>query len=83
MESPESFLLPVMFKGEERMMAAELSTFGYIHRINIDVDGVPVFFEPDEERNYRAVLADPTINSKLDAGLMAAIIQSLEDNFKG
>ena len=83
MQSEESFLLPVFYKDEEHLLSAELSTRGYIHRIIIEVEGEVVFFEPDEERNYRAVLADTSVKSRLDPAFIRAIVASLEANFKG
>jgi len=55
---------------------------GYLHRITAEVDGVPVYFEPDEERNYRAVLAEPAGRGPVNAELVRAIIEALELNFK-
>ncbi|RYY62816.1 MAG: hypothetical protein EOO05_01360 [Chitinophagaceae bacterium] len=82
MDGGESFELPVTFLGQERMVQATLSTRGYLHRITAEVDGVLVFFEPDEERNYRAVLAEPTGNSSVNTALVKAIVEALELNFK-
>lgn len=82
MEEPENFELPITYSGEERLIAATLSTRGYLHRITIDVEGVIVYFEPDEERNYRAVLAEATGNPKINTELVKAIIEALELNFK-
>ena len=53
---PESFDLPVTFNGQEWLLPAEFMTMGYTHRIKITVDGVALLFEPDEEKNYRALL---------------------------
>ena len=81
MQSPDPFLLPVVYRETEHLLKAELSTWGYIHRINIEVEGQLIYFEPDEERNYRAVLADPSEKLKAEPGFVRAIIQALEKNF--
>ena len=52
----EQFELPVSFKGKEWMLPAEFMSMGYTHRIKITVNGTALFFEPDEEKNYRAIL---------------------------
>jgi hypothetical protein len=52
----EQFELPVSFKGEKWMLPAEFMNMGYTHRIKITVNGITLLFEPDEEKNYRAIL---------------------------
>ena len=54
----ESFELPVIYNGKELLYPAQLQQLGYTHRIVVDVDGIEVSFEPDEERNYRGIV-DP------------------------
>ncbi|RYY55652.1 MAG: hypothetical protein EOO09_09650 [Chitinophagaceae bacterium] len=82
MASTEEFELPVTFLGEERMLPASFSTRGYIHRISIAIDGVLVHFEPDEERNYRAILDEPLGKTNVSQGLVQAVVESLEKLFK-
>jgi hypothetical protein len=57
------FDLPVLYKEEELLFPARLQQTGYTHRFEVDVYGTTVYFEPDEERNYRAVL-DPAHQEK-------------------
>jgi hypothetical protein len=76
----ESFNLPVVYKGEELLFSARLQQFGYTHRFVVDVYGQEVFFEPDEERNYRA-LVDPEqlySNKKISIDLLQAISEGIE-----
>ena len=54
----DSFAFPVQYKGEEILFPASLQQTGYTHRFEVDVYGTPVYFEPDEERSYRAIV-DP------------------------
>jgi hypothetical protein len=54
----ESLKIPVEHKGEELEFEAKLIPYGYIHRIAVDIEGVEVYFEPDEERQYRAILSE-------------------------
>ena len=79
----ESFTLTVHYKGEERSFDSELRVMGYTHKIAVNIDGTEVLFEPDEERNYRAVLSEKDINKKdIDAQLIGLIAAELEANLK-
>ena len=51
----EQFELPVSFKDKEWMLPAEFLSMGYTHRIKITIEGIILLFEPDEEKNYRAI----------------------------
>ena len=80
---PEHFLLSVHYKGQEWQFESELNVFGYTHKISVNVNGTPVIFEPDEERNYRAVIPDPdNQKKKIDAELIRLIAAELESNLK-
>jgi len=80
---PESFLLSVQYKNEEKQFESELRVFGYTHKIAVNVNGIEIIFEPDEERNYRAVLTEPEINKKkIDIELLRLITEELESSFK-
>jgi hypothetical protein len=52
----EPFELPVNYEGEEILFQARLLQFGYTHRFAVKIHGQDVYFEPDEERNYRAMM---------------------------
>jgi len=54
----------------------ELQQFGYSYRIMIVIDEVQVIFEPDEERNFRAMVAPDQVNI-VDAGVLKAIATEL------
>ena len=54
---PDQFDLPVWYNSEERFFPAELLNYGTSHKIKVTINDIPVLFEPDEERNYRAVIA--------------------------
>jgi hypothetical protein len=49
------FIIPVSYQGKEFELRAKLLMQRYIHRVEVIVDGIPVLFEPDKERNYRAL----------------------------
>lgn len=80
----DGFEIPVIWKGKEYLFPAQLQTFGYTHRIIVDVNGIEVQLEPDEERNYRALVFDPEQSgaSTIDAGLIGAIVEVVESVVK-
>ena len=70
----------VNYKNKELIFEAKFLQFGYSYKFEIDVNGTTVFFEPDEERNFRAIL-DPLIeirHNKIDLELIQAIAESLQ-----
>ena len=52
------FEIPVEYNGKELLFPAELLPMGFTHKIKVTVDGTEILFEPDEERNYRAMITD-------------------------
>ncbi len=74
----ESFELPVIYKEEELQFAARLQQFGYTHRIVVDVYGTEVFFEPDEERNYRGIVEPEQITKQVNADILKVIAEAIE-----
>lgn len=79
---PESFTLTVPYKGQELNLDAILNVYGYTYKISVDVLGAEMIFEPDEERNFRAILADPNIKSLPDKKLIEDIVLQLKDIFQ-
>ncbi|QMU30446.1 hypothetical protein [Adhaeribacter radiodurans] len=76
----EYFELPVTYKGEERDFKSRLIMAGYMHKIEVEVDGLLVYFESDDEQNYRALVDQDQIDkhSKVDIGLLQAIAKVIE-----
>lgn len=80
----DGFEIPVTYKGKEMSFPASVQSFGYTHRILVDVDGVEIQLEPDEERNYRAIIVNPDqpgINLP-DTALVAQIVEVVESIVK-
>lgn len=71
--------IPVHYKGEEVLVPAQLMVSGYTHKFRVEVGGHEIFFEPDEERNYRATL-DPahSDSAKIDVAFLQAIAAGIE-----
>jgi hypothetical protein len=51
----DSFILTVNYKSEDADFNSWLLLQGYTHKIKVQIGETEVFFEPDEESNYRAV----------------------------
>jgi hypothetical protein len=77
----EEFELLITYKGEERMFPASLQVTGYTHRFVVDIEGQSIIFEPDEERNYRAVLSyeDLNNNKNIDRELLKIISEKIKE----
>ncbi len=76
----ESFELPVQFGEKTILLHAELKTWGYSYRILVTLEGQVVIFEPDEERNYRALISDG--EKPPDLKMIGAIVESIESVFR-
>ena len=76
--------VPVTYKNQELIFYAKFIQFGYSYKFEVDVIGVIIFFEPDEERNFRAII-DPSIeygNHKVDKELIQLIAKTLAEMLK-
>ena len=47
--------VPVTYKNQELIFNAKFLQLGYSYKFEVDVNGI-IFFEPDEERNVRAII---------------------------
>ena len=52
----EDFELPVNINGTEKIFQAKFLRSGYSYKIEVGTGEEVLLFEPDEERNWRAVL---------------------------
>ena len=52
----DEFDLIIDYRGEQKHFPANLMLQGYTHKFKVIIDNKEVFFEPDEEGSYRAVL---------------------------
>lgn len=78
----EPFELPVNFRDKELLFPAQLKQSGYTHSIIVDVYGQEVSFEPDEERNYRAIIGQEELSKQTTIELLRAIAKAIEDIVK-
>lgn len=81
----ESFQIRVFYKGKELLFNAKLIILGYTHKIQVKVNGQDVLFEPDEERNYRAVVYPSNLENtkKIDSDLLKAISETIHSILSG
>lgn len=77
----EPIIITVLYKGEEKKLEAQWQPIGYTHRFRILIEGVEVFFEPDEERQYRAVIppGQSNVAHKIDTALLQAVSETLHE----
>ncbi len=77
------FELPVEYNGKEFLFPAELLPMGFTHKIKVTIDGTEILFEPDEERNYRAMITDlENFNqSNINKLLLQEICKTLDELF--
>jgi hypothetical protein len=74
--------IPVTYKNQELTFTAKFIQFGYSYRFEVDVNGILVFFEPDEERNFRAIVNPSVDNGKFDRELIELIMVCLREMIK-
>ena len=76
----EGFELPVSFNKTELNFPARLLSYGYSYKLEVEIAGKKILFEPDEERNWRALVAyeDLENNKKISRELLQAIVLSIE-----
>ncbi|SEI37529.1 hypothetical protein SAMN04487995_0144 [Dyadobacter koreensis] len=74
-----TFELDVDFNGETFEFPGQLIISGYVHKIELDINGAKVLFEPDEERKYRALLSMQDLtDNQIEMGLIKAIVLRLD-----
>jgi hypothetical protein len=76
-----TFEIPVVYKGKEISFPAEVIRYGYVHRIQVDVEGQIIFLEKDEEGHYR-VIAEAANTKDLERELVETIVSSVEELLK-
>jgi len=77
----ENIVIMVPFRGGEKQVNLQWQSMGYTHRFLANIDGIDVYFEPDEERNYRAILPSEPAGAyvKIHAELIQGIATLLQE----
>ncbi|RYY46957.1 MAG: hypothetical protein EOO06_13350 [Chitinophagaceae bacterium] len=79
-----SFEITFHYKGKPHSVEAVFITTAFSYRIDVDLFGSTVSYEPDEERNFRAVLQqeEGKAGDPPDRGLVVIIGDKLEEMFR-
>lgn len=77
----DEFYIPVSFGGKDYNFPARLLTYGYTIKLEVDIDGNTIVFEPDEERNWRALIPydDIPAAKKTNPELLKAVAEAIEE----
>jgi hypothetical protein len=78
----DELTLSIEHKGEQKDYQARLVQFGYSYRIVVTVNDVGIYFEPDEERNFRIVAIpeqDEKLLRKIDKNVLSLLKEKLEE----
>lgn len=76
----EGFELPVTYKSRELLFPARLIRFGYGYSIEVNVNGIMVSFEKDDERNWRAIaIGHQNLSKEIEPALLLAIVDALDE----
>jgi hypothetical protein len=82
----DDFDITVTFGGREWHFPARLLNYGYSYKIEVDIEDDKVLFEPDEERNWRALISfDDALangNKKMNVELLKAIAAVISELIK-
>jgi hypothetical protein len=81
----DDFSISVVYKGQHREYPARLVQQGYSYKITVFLDDLEIYFEPDEERNFRIVGTagqDEKKFEKVDRQLLVALNEKLEEMLK-
>jgi len=80
LQAMDEFELPVSYNNKELNFPVRLLSYGYSYKLEVEIAGKKILFEPDEERNWRALVAyeDLETNKKVSVELLQAIALSIE-----
>ena len=75
----DNFEISIHYKSREILFQASFISTGYTYKIQVDVFGKTISFEPDEERNFRTVISQAVLDyqDKMDKKLVAEIGKTL------
>ena len=80
----EGFDMDILHKDEELTFPCKLLKFGFTYKIEVDLHGNKILFEPDEERKWRALIPYEGINSdkKIDKSLLTTVASTIDELLK-
>jgi hypothetical protein len=76
----DEFELALKFKEKEMLLPVKLMNYGTAYKLEVEIEGTKMLFEPDEERSWRAMISyeDVQANKKIDTGLLELIAKELD-----
>ena len=77
----EPFVLEVEHNGKLLQFETRLLRLGYVYKFSVLVDEIEIFFERDEEGEFRAIApdgVDEKSKRRLDASLLQSIAKTIE-----
>ena len=76
----DDFIIEVIVNKVVYGFEAQLVEVGYIHKVMVVINNINVIYEPDEERNYRAIITDKDIPlvRQTDIELIQAVGNAIE-----
>jgi len=79
----EGFELPVMYRGKELLLPAQMVQTGYRYKVEVEMEQVVIAFEKDEEGAWRAIAPEelPEGRKLPPIDLIEATVASLEQHF--
>jgi len=80
----DDFDLSISYKGEELVFPARFLRLGYSYQIEVYINGVAIYFERDEQREWRMItsLEEMNTNSKWDIDLIRTIAATIDNILK-
>jgi len=79
----DTFILELVYNNEKKVFDAEFHKLSrFTHRMMVKIGEAQVYFEPDEERHYRAVLSQDHPSPPPDAALVKAVADKLREIFQ-
>jgi hypothetical protein len=78
----EELEICVEHKGEKKCFPAVFSKTGYSYRITVTINEIPVIFEPDEEREWRARIETVTPENKDFYDLIKLVAAELHEQLR-
>ena len=75
----DDLVLPLTYNGVDLELPLKMYRYGYVHRFEIEIENIPIIFEPDEEGSFRALISPEQMvkNRNLSIGLLGAIVEAL------
>ena len=75
----DQFELDIEYQGKQITIPIRLYKWSYTYRLEASIEGTMVFFEPDENESYRAIIEETTDTSgSASKELIETIITQLE-----